>query len=119
MIDSVLKGREEVAAFHTPHLSYSRINRYLHCPEQYRLYYVENLRPRSPSASLVFGQILHQALAFFFQKQGDAVGFFINAWGEARRVELNYSRKESWQKLQARGPALLEKFFSDEYTGKR
>ena len=27
----------------TPHLSYSRINRYLTCPEQYRLYYVENL----------------------------------------------------------------------------
>ena len=114
MIDSVLKERGEVAAFHTPHLSYSRINRYLHCPEQYRLYYVENLRPRSPSASLVFGQILHQALAFFFQKQGDAVAFFQKAWGEAKHVELKYSQRESWQKLQARGPALLEKFFREE-----
>jgi hypothetical protein len=27
----------------TPHLSYSRINRYLTCPEQYRLYYVPGL----------------------------------------------------------------------------
>ena len=29
-----------------PHLSYSRINRYLTCPEQYRLYYLERLRPK-------------------------------------------------------------------------
>ena len=47
----------------TPHLSHSRINRYLQCPEQYRLYYIENLRPRFPSAGLVFGQLVHQALA--------------------------------------------------------
>ncbi len=57
-----------------PHLSFSRINRYLHCPEQYRLYYIENLRPRVPSASLVFGKILHRALAYFLQRQGDGSG---------------------------------------------
>ena len=43
----------------TRHLSHSRINRYLTCREQYRLYYVEQLRPKIDSASLVFGTVIH------------------------------------------------------------
>ena len=64
MIETSLNDREEeVVPRTTPHLSHSRISRYLHCPEQYRLYYLEGLRPRVPSASLVFGQVVHQALS--------------------------------------------------------
>ena len=93
MIETILEQREErICSSHTPHLSYSRINRYLHCPEQYRLYYVENLRLRAPSASRVFGQIVHQALAYFFQNQGDAIALFQKAWGEAKHVSLTYSQ---------------------------
>lgn len=51
----------------TPSLSFSRINRYLTCPEQYRLYYVERLRPRLDNASLVFGTVIHLAIADFFR----------------------------------------------------
>ena len=76
MIETVVEEREErISSSHMSHLSYSRINRYLHCPEQYRLYYVENLKLRFPLASLVFGQAVHQALAFFFQNQGGASRF--------------------------------------------
>lgn len=39
-----------------PHLSFSQINRYLTCPEQYRLYYVEGWRRKVPSASLIFAR---------------------------------------------------------------
>jgi hypothetical protein len=35
------------------------------------VYYIENLRPRIHSASLVFGQIVHQALAAFFRTGAD------------------------------------------------
>lgn len=115
MIGSVLTEKEDrIATDHTPHLSYSRINRYLHCPEQYRLYYIENLRPRFPSASLAFGQVVHQALAFFFQEKGDPVGFFGHAWGEAKHVELTYGKRESWGKLRDKGQALIEKFLREE-----
>ena len=51
----------------TPHLSYSQINRYLTCPEQYRLYYVERLRSRIESGAMVFGALAHVALADFFR----------------------------------------------------
>ena len=104
----------EVFAHAKPHLSYSRINRYLTCPEQYRLYYIENLRPRFAAASLVFGQIVHQALAHLFRGEGDAVEFFLAQWNLAHDFDLSYGQRESWEKLKETGQALLERFVRDE-----
>src|SRR5207249_1690545 len=98
----------------TPHLSHSRINRYLFCPEQYYLYYIANLRLKFPSASLAFGQVVHQALAHLFIEKNDPVGFFQNAWGELRQIKLTFSKKDSWEKLNSSGQGLLEKFVKDE-----
>jgi len=111
------KTAEEAAdKTHRPsQLSYSRISRYLHCPEQYRLYYVEGLRPRYPAASLVFGQILHQALARLFRERGDPVQFFERLWSEARDYDLTYSQRESWEKLREIGRKLLERFLREEF----
>src|SRR5262245_4417062 len=89
-----------------PHLSHSRINRYLHCPEQYRLYYIESLRPRFPAASLVFGHVLHQALAELFKTGSDPVRSFLDTWNDARQADLTYGNRESWEKLQIAGQGL-------------
>jgi hypothetical protein len=97
-----------------PHLSHSRINRYLHCPEQYRLYYVENLRLRVLAANLVFGQVIHQALAGFFKTKTDPVSIFEEAWNQLRGVELAYGQYDSWEKLAAAGEGLLRQFLTDE-----
>ncbi|PYU99346.1 MAG: hypothetical protein DMG26_16715 [Acidobacteria bacterium] len=62
-----------------PHLSHSRINRYLTCPErpeQYRLYYVEKLRPTIESAGPVFGVVIHAAIADLFRTGEDRVEHF-------------------------------------------
>jgi hypothetical protein len=98
----------------TPYLSYSRISRYLHCPEQYRLYYIEMLRPRVASAALVFGQVLHQSLAHFFGKQDDPAAFFRNQWNLLKEVELDFAKKESWADLGSVGGKLLESFLRHE-----
>ncbi len=114
-VDTILKEREEqVIPKQRAYLSYSRINKYLHCPEQYRLYYVENLRPRIPSASLVFGQIIHKSLEHLLRNQGDPVKWFLEAWNAFKEGELRYSQKESWEKLHAIGWSLLEKFQKEE-----
>lgn len=105
---------ERVAVGQTPHLSYSRLNRYLLCPEQYRLYYVENLRPRIPAASLVFGHTMHRALAASFADKADPVAFFQTAWQEVQAVDLRFILRESWDKLYERGQALLKKFAVEE-----
>src|SRR5437867_12914047 len=102
MIHNLAEEREGVS-HQTPYLSYSRINRYLHCPEQYRLYYVENLRLRFLAASLVFGQIVHQALAGLFQRKEDPVRSFLALWEPVKDAGLSYGQKESWAKFRASG----------------
>lgn len=115
MIAKLLEEKEEAVRRNgPPHLSHSRINRYLLCPEQYRLYYIENLRPRRYSASLVFGQAVHQALAAFFHTGTDPATAFAEIWKEAGQVELRYSARESWEKLNETGRVLLNKFVAEE-----
>jgi RecB family exonuclease len=84
------------------------------CPEQYRLYYLESLRTKLAPASLVFGKVLHQALAQFFKNQGDPVQSFRSLWMEASQIDLAYKVRESWDKLSDCGQALLEKFVCEE-----
>ena len=97
-----------------PHLSFSRIDRYLECPEQYRLYYLERFRPKEPSANLVFGQTIHQSLAFFFATQGDPVAFFAKIWGALEGASIRYTGRSSWNGLLVTGQALLKKFMEEE-----
>ena len=94
----------------TPHLSHSRVSKYLHCPEQYRLHYVENWRPRIPNADLVFGQFVHHALAQLFRAGVDPAESFDNAWLVLRDEPLTYGERESWQILRDKGTALLRRF---------
>jgi hypothetical protein len=97
-----------------PYLSHSRLNRYLHCPEQYRLYYVERLRLRAQPAALVFGQIMHQALAHVLRIGEDPMTYFAHTWNEVRAIDLTYRGRESWESLSRTGTALLEQFVQDE-----
>jgi RecB family exonuclease len=117
MIAKLLEEKEEaIHANGPPHLSHSRISRYLLCPEQYRLHYIENLRPRRYSASLVFGQAVHQALGTFFRTGSDPAVAFAELWKEASQVELRYGARESWEKLNETGRALLNKFVAEELS---
>ena len=104
MLASLLRDRDEPVT-DTPHLSHSRVNRYLTCPEQYRLYYVENLRPKMPPAALVFGSLIHQALAGLFQKKADPLKCFGDSWGMLKTVSLGFNHRDSWKSsnLQVKG----------------
>src|SRR6266576_1170570 len=62
---------EPLNAEATPHLSYSRLQKYLTCPEQYRLYYIGKLRAMVENVSLVFGSVMHLALAAYFRHGDD------------------------------------------------
>ena len=96
------------------YLSHSRVNKYETCPEQYRLYYVENLRPRLASANLVFGSIIHQSLAVLFADQKEPIEHFIDSWGWLKDIELGYSRTDTWEKLKTIGEKLLTSFLKTE-----
>lgn len=113
MLASLLRERDEVAG-DTPHLSHSRVNRYLLCPRQYHLYYLERLRPKVPPAALVFGQIVHQAMAELFAKKADPVKHFTESWGVLKGIPLAYKERENWEKLLAAGERLIQRILADE-----
>ena len=98
-----------------PHLSYSQASRYLTCPEQYRLYYLEGLRPKQDPANLVFGKLIHQSLACLFQEKEDPVAHFQTAWDDAKKRKLRYAVRETWEKLNEKGSILLQRFVAEEY----
>ena len=115
MTDPV-QTQDEEGTVRGPSLSHSKVSRYLHCPEQYRLYCVERLRPRIPAASLIFGQILHQVLADFFRTQADPVTQFRMVWQAIQDRELRYGARESWKQLSETGEALLKRFLADDVS---
>ncbi|MEK7795669.1 MAG: PD-(D/E)XK nuclease family protein [Candidatus Hydrogenedentota bacterium] len=96
------------------HLSYSRVNRYLLCPEQYRLYYVAGYRTRVPSGSLEFGQCVHRSLSDLFNEGVDAAESFVRLWNDYEKQELHFAYRESWKTLRERGELLLRKFQDEE-----
>jgi CRISPR/Cas system-associated exonuclease Cas4 (RecB family) len=90
------------------------MSRYLLCPEQYRLYYVENLRPRHPAAAMAFGQIIHEALAALLQNQDNPVQIFLDAWKGVKDADLSYAQRDSWESMNEVGERLLTKFMTEE-----
>lgn len=116
MLDTLLQDREDELAGKRPSaLSHSRVNRYLTCPEQYRLHYIENLRLRIPRANLVFGQVIHQSLAGLFLRTEDPLKHFGDTWSMVEKVALTYGERDSWAKLKDSGRGMLEKFVSEEF----
>jgi RecB family exonuclease len=110
-----IKEREEALdEDRTPHLSHSRVNRYLTCPAQYRFYYLENLRPKVQGSGLVFGAVMHIALADLFKNGADPVSAFLSQWEEVNGVELRYKERESWDTLREKGKKLTEQFLAKE-----
>jgi CRISPR/Cas system-associated exonuclease Cas4 (RecB family) len=111
---SISDKEELLDSIETPHLSHARISRYLTCPEQYRLYYVENLRPRVPSSRLVFGAVIHNVLAELFRNGTDALLGFLSQWEELVGVDLHYKERETWEVLKEKGEKLIGRFMADE-----
>jgi len=97
-----------------PFISFSQINKYLTCPESFRLYYIERLRLRIPKANLVFGSLIHLSLSHLFNAKAEPVKFFSEVWDGLKQIELTYGKKDSWERLRACGVGLLTKFVAEE-----
>jgi hypothetical protein len=115
MTENWLEEKDDrIVKEHTPYLSFSRINRYLTCPESYRLYYIEGLRLKVQKANRVFGQLTHLALAHLFNGKAEPVKFFSEVWDGLKEIQLTYGKKESWEKFKDNGNGLLRKFVEEE-----
>ncbi len=76
------------------------------CPRKFYYEYVEGWRPIRSSANLVFGGILHDAVAEEFRNGRTAKDVFLKNWENAG--ELNYSRNDTHESLKEKALVLLE-----------
>jgi len=113
-LPSIEEPEELIDREPVPHLSFSRINRYLTCPEQYRLHYVERLRPKIVAAAMLFGALMHVALADFFREGISPTATFKREWQNLKNIEIHYGSRDSWESLGGKGEKLLEKFLREE-----
>lgn len=82
------------------------------CPRKYYYEYVEGWKPIRPSANLVFGSIIHDAIAEEFLNGHTTKEFFVEKWEKVG--ELDYSRYDSKESLMKTGLALIEKLEKTE-----
>ncbi|MDP8218973.1 MAG: PD-(D/E)XK nuclease family protein [Candidatus Theseobacter exili] len=82
------------------------------CPRKFFYQYVEGWKPVKPSANLVFGSIIHDAIAEEFLNGRTTKDFFIEKWTKVG--DLAYSRYDSKDSLRETGLALIDKLEKTE-----
>lgn len=101
------------------HFSITQLTTYLNCPASYRHSYIENLPWEFQSSDLVFGNICHQVIADFHQKQKNSsmtqdelVADFEKRWDKAVSSTENLRfRNCDEQQLLSRGRRLMEIYY--------
>ena len=104
------------------HISYSQISVYLQCPLKYRFHYIDALEPAFTSASLAFGQAVHQAVASFFQNalEGDRltadnmIDVYREAWRNCEGPPIRYSNGDTEKKLLKKATDILTLWHSKQ-----
>lgn len=104
------------------HLSYSSIACYLQCPLKWRFRYIDQLEPEFTSASLAFGQGVHQAVASFFQSalEGDflsadnMVDVYRQAWKDCDGPPIRYDKGDTEYKLLQKATDVLTLWHSKQ-----
>jgi len=80
---------------------------------------LENFRPRVVSASLVFGSVMHLALAEYFRQGHDPAASFEREWQALKGIEMRYSRKETWDFLHSPESHCSKHFTANTRRGSR
>ena len=63
---------------------------------------------------MLFGALMHVALADFFREGISPTATFKREWQNLKDIELHYGNRDSWESLGGKGEKLLEKFLREE-----
>ena len=109
----------------TKTISYSQYSMWLKCPMQWKLAYVDNLRPRDSNINLVFGTAMHIALQTYLQAlytqsavEADALdvmGIFNEAYAKAIEKEgpkMRAGELDKVEEFRQDAKAILDYFIS-------
>jgi len=93
--------------------SYTQISQYLSCPRRYKHRYLNGWKEKDTRAAMLFGRAFEQAVDAYFQRQ-DAAGVLYREWAVNRDSQLQYSERDSWDRMLQSGVQLLERFAQDD-----
>src|SRR5436309_15156042 len=93
--------------------SYTQISQYLSCPRRYKHRYLDGWKEKDTRAAMMFGRAFEQAVAAYFQRQ-DAAAVLYREWAACRESGLQYSERDSWDRMLQSGVQLLDRFAQDD-----
>jgi CRISPR/Cas system-associated exonuclease Cas4 (RecB family) len=93
--------------------SYTQISQYLTCPRRYRHRYLDGWQEKDTRASMLFGRAFEQALAAYFRREDAAVALY-KEWANYQKQDLQYSERDSWDRMLQQGVQLLDRFCQDD-----
>ena len=93
--------------------SYTQISQYLSCPRRYKHRYLDGWKEKDTRAAMLFGRAFEQAVAAYFQRQ-DAAAVLYREWSSHRDAGLQYSERDSWDRMLQSGVQLLDRFAQDD-----
>ena len=89
--------------------SYTQISQYLACPRRYKHRYIEGWKEKDSRAAMLFGRAFEQALAAYFHHEDPSAALF-REWAAHRESSLEYSARDTWDRMLQQGIQLLERF---------
>jgi CRISPR/Cas system-associated exonuclease Cas4 (RecB family) len=93
--------------------SYTQISQYLSCPRRYRHRYLDGWQEKDTRAAMLFGRAFEQALAAYFRREDSAVAL-CNEWAAYQKQSLQYSERDSWDRMLQQGVQLLDRFCQED-----
>jgi len=89
--------------------SYTQISQYLACPRRYKHRYLDGWKEKDSRAAMLFGRAFEQALAAYFRRE-DSGAVWFREWAAHRESRLEYSNRDTWDRMLQQGIQLLERF---------
>src|ERR1700737_2806070 len=93
--------------------SYTQISQYLGCPRRYKHRYLDGWKEKDTRAAMLFGRAFEQAVAAYFRRE-DATAALYREWAVHRDSHLQYSERDSWDRMLQSGVQLLDRFAQDD-----
>src|SRR5436190_4571475 len=93
--------------------SYTQISQYLTCPRRYRHRYLDGWKEKDTRAAMLFGRAFERALGAFFRREDPGAVLFTE-WSACQSQDLQYSNRDSWDRMLRQGIMLLTRFCQDD-----
>ena len=93
--------------------SYTQISQYLTCPRRYRYRYLDGWKEKDTRAAMLFGRAFELALGAYFRREDPGEVLF-REWTAARSQDLQFSDRDTWDRMLQQGILLLTRFCQDD-----